>query len=75
MGKEEENNDCAMPRRDSETKFITIFARKEGSKNIERKTRIDNLVPESTKHDFSEVKQNNFSCRILALFQLQQKWL
>ena len=74
MGKEEENNDCAMPRRDSETKFITIFA-KRGSKNIERKTRIDNLVPESTKHDFSEVKQNNFSCRILALFQLQQKWL
>ena len=43
MGKEEENNDSAMPRRKSETKFITIFERR-GSKNIERKTIIDNLV-------------------------------
>ena len=51
MGKEEENNDSAMPRGESETKFITIFERRE-SKNIERKTIIDNLVPKvQSRHD------------------------
>ena len=50
MEKEEENNDSAMPRRESETKFITIFERRE-SKNIE-KTIIDNLVPKvQSRHD------------------------
>ena len=51
MGKEGENNDSAMPRGESETKFITIFERR-GSKNIERKTIIDNLVPKvQSRHD------------------------
>ena len=51
MGKEEENNDSAMPRRESETKFITIFERR-GCKNIEGKTIIDNLVPKvQSRHD------------------------
>ena len=51
MGKEEENNDSAMPRRESETKFVTIFERR-GSKNTERKTMIDNLVPKvQSRHD------------------------
>ena len=44
MGKEEENNYSAMPRGESKTKFITILERR-GSKNIERKMIIDNLVP------------------------------